>query len=51
MVVKREIDAGGPPRPRALANGPEITVTRGLGESNLLHLPHHVKDGALQKEP
>ena len=41
VVVKREIDAGRLPGPRMLANGPEITVTGGLGDSNLLHLPHH----------
>ncbi len=41
VVVKREIDAGRIPGPRLLANGPEITVTGGLGDTNLLHLPHH----------
>jgi imidazolonepropionase-like amidohydrolase len=41
VVVKREIEAGRFPGPRLLANGPEITVTGGLGDSNLLHLPHH----------
>jgi imidazolonepropionase-like amidohydrolase len=41
VVVKREIDAGRIPGPRLLANGPEITVTGGLGDSNLLHLPYH----------
>ena len=41
VVVKREIDAGRLPGPRLLANGPEITVTGGLGDSNLLHLPYH----------
>jgi imidazolonepropionase-like amidohydrolase len=29
------------PGPRLLANGPEITVTGGLGDTNLLHLPQH----------
>ncbi len=41
VVVRREIDAGHVPGPRLLANGPEITVTGGLGDTNLLHLPHH----------
>src|SRR6267142_5074774 len=41
VVLKREIDAGRLPGPRTLANGPEITVTGGLGDSNLLHLPYH----------
>jgi imidazolonepropionase-like amidohydrolase len=41
VVVKREIDAGRLPGPRMLANGPEITVTGGLGDSNLLHLPYY----------
>jgi len=41
VVVKREIEAGRIPGPRLLANGPEITVTGGLGDTNLLHLPHH----------
>ncbi|MGH7395927.1 MAG: amidohydrolase family protein [Candidatus Rokuibacteriota bacterium] len=41
VVVKREIDAGRLPGPRLLANGPEITVTGGLGDTNLLHLPYH----------
>jgi imidazolonepropionase-like amidohydrolase len=40
VVLKREIEAGRVPGPRLLANGPEITVTGGLGDSNLLHLPH-----------
>jgi imidazolonepropionase-like amidohydrolase len=39
VVLKREIDAGRVPGPRLLANGPEITVTGGLGDNNLLHLP------------
>jgi imidazolonepropionase-like amidohydrolase len=29
------------PGPRLLANGPEITVSGGLGDANLLHLPHY----------
>src|SRR5438067_5747544 len=41
VVLKREIEAGRGPGPRLLANGPEITVTGGLGDSNLLHLPHY----------
>jgi imidazolonepropionase-like amidohydrolase len=41
VVVKREIEAGRVPGPRLLANGPEITVTGGLGDTNLLHLPHY----------
>jgi imidazolonepropionase-like amidohydrolase len=41
VVLKREIEAGHVPGPRLLANGPEITVTGGLGDSNLLHLPHY----------
>jgi imidazolonepropionase-like amidohydrolase len=40
VVLKREIEAGRVPGPRLLANGPEITVTGGLGDSNMLHLPH-----------
>src|SRR6266403_1447688 len=55
VVLKREIEAGRVPGPRLLANGPEITVTGGLGDSNMLHLPHHetptfcwVADGAEQ---
>jgi imidazolonepropionase-like amidohydrolase len=41
VVLKREIEAGRVAGPRLLANGPEITVTGGLGDSNLAHLPHH----------
>ena len=41
VVLRREIDAGRVPGPRLLANGPEITVTGGLGDTNQLHLPHH----------
>jgi imidazolonepropionase-like amidohydrolase len=29
------------PGPRLLGNGPEITVTGGLGDTNVLHLPHY----------
>jgi len=54
-VLKREIEAGRVSGPRLLANGPEITVTGGLGDTNMLHLPHHetptfcwVADGAEQ---
>ena len=39
VVLRREIDAGREVGPRLLANGPEITVTGGLGDTNLLHLP------------
>lgn len=41
VVLKREIEAGRVPGPRLRANGPEITVTGGLGDANLLHLPYH----------
>src|SRR5215831_5026731 len=41
VVLKREIEAGRVPGPRLLANGPEITVTGGLGDSNLAHLPFY----------
>jgi imidazolonepropionase-like amidohydrolase len=41
VVVRNEIDAGRVPGPRYLANGPEITVSGGLGDDNQLHLPHH----------
>ena len=41
VVLKREIEAGRVPGPRLLANGPEITVTGGLGDTNLVHLPHY----------
>ena len=41
VVIRNEIDAGRIPGPRYLANGPEITVSGGLGDENLLHLPHH----------
>jgi imidazolonepropionase-like amidohydrolase len=41
VVLKREIEAGRVPGPRLLANGPEITVTGGLGDTNQLHLPHY----------
>ena len=40
VVIRNEIDAGRIPGPRYLANGPEITVTGGLGDENALHLPH-----------
>ena len=39
VVLKREIESGRVPGPRLLANGPEITVTGGLGDTNLMHLP------------
>jgi len=41
VVLRREIEAGRVPGPRLLANGPEITVTGGLGDTNLFHLPQH----------
>src|SRR4029077_6328057 len=41
VVLKREIEAGRVPGPRLLANGPEITVSGGLGDNTLLHLPHY----------
>jgi len=41
VVLKREIEAGHAAGPRLLANGPEITVSGGLGDNNLLHLPHY----------
>jgi imidazolonepropionase-like amidohydrolase len=40
VVLRREIDAGRVPGPRLLANGPELTVTGGLGDTNVLHLPY-----------
>jgi imidazolonepropionase-like amidohydrolase len=40
IVIRNEIDAGRIPGPRYLANGPEITVTGGLGDENALHLPY-----------
>jgi imidazolonepropionase-like amidohydrolase len=40
VVIRNEINAGRIPGPRYLANGPEITVTGGLGDENELHLPH-----------
>ena len=40
VVIRNEIEAGRIPGPRYLANGPEITVTGGLGDENELHLPH-----------
>ncbi len=41
VVLKREIEAGRVAGPRLLANGPEITVSGGLGDTNLLHLPQY----------
>ena len=40
VVIRNEIAAGRIPGPRYLANGPEITVSGGLGDDNQLHLPH-----------
>ncbi len=41
VVLRREIEAGRVAGPRLLANGPEITVTGGLGDTNQMHLPHY----------
>jgi imidazolonepropionase-like amidohydrolase len=41
VVIRNEINAGRIPGPRYLANGPEITVSGGLGDENALHLPYH----------
>jgi len=41
VVLKREIEAGHAAGPRLLANGPEITVSGGLGDTNVLHLPQY----------
>jgi imidazolonepropionase-like amidohydrolase len=41
VVLRREIDAGRLPGPRLLANGPEITVSGGLGDTNQMHLPQY----------
>ena len=41
VVLRREIEAGREVGPRLLANGPELTVTGGLGDTNLMHLPHY----------
>ncbi|MBM4443045.1 MAG: amidohydrolase family protein [Candidatus Rokubacteria bacterium] len=43
VVLKREIEAGRVPGPRLLANGPELTVTGGLGDTNAMHLPYDVE--------
>lgn len=45
VVIRNAINAGEIPGPRLLANTPEITVTSGLGDANLLHLPHQVDSG------
>lgn len=39
VVVRNEINAGHFPGPRFRACSPEITVTAGLGDENLLHFP------------
>src|SRR2546427_2333790 len=39
IVIRNEINAGRIPGPRYPANGPEITVTGGLGDENEPHLP------------
>ena len=41
VVIRNEINAGRIPGPRYLANGPELTVSGGLGDENALHLPHN----------
>lgn len=41
IVIRNEIEAGRIPGPRYLANGPEITVSGGLGDENELHLPYY----------
>ena len=41
IVLRREIEGGREAGPRLLANGPEITVTGGLGDTNQMHLPHY----------
>jgi imidazolonepropionase-like amidohydrolase len=41
VVLRNEINAGRVAGPRLLANGPEITVTGGLGDTNRLHLPYN----------
>jgi imidazolonepropionase-like amidohydrolase len=41
VVIRNEINAGRIPGPRYLANGPELTVSGGLGDENPLHLPHN----------
>ncbi|HUF91969.1 MAG TPA: amidohydrolase family protein [Candidatus Limnocylindria bacterium] len=41
VVLRNEIEAGRVPGPRLLANGPELTVTGGLGDTNRLHLPYN----------
>src|SRR5258708_31669793 len=40
VAIRNAINAGHIPGPRYLANGPEITVTGGLGDENELHLPY-----------
>src|SRR5260370_4015810 len=39
VVLKREIEAGRVPGPRLLAHGPEVTVTGGLRDPNMLPPP------------
>src|SRR5438309_2251253 len=40
VAIRNEIDAGRIPRPRYPANGPEITLTGGLGDTNKQHPPY-----------
>jgi hypothetical protein len=46
IVLRREIEAGRVPGPRMLANGPEITVSGGLGDTN--HAPAALRDPDLR---
>jgi imidazolonepropionase-like amidohydrolase len=41
VVIRNEINAGRIPGPRYLANGPELTVSGGLGDENALPSPHN----------
>jgi imidazolonepropionase-like amidohydrolase len=50
IVLKREIEGGRGPGPRLLANGPEITVTGGLGDSNVMHMPHYTPHGTYARD-
>src|ERR1700730_11016974 len=40
VVLKREIEAGRLPAPRLLGDGPEITVTGGVGDRTPIPLPY-----------
>lgn len=39
VVIREEIEAGRIPGPRLRAASPEITVSAGLGDANLMHMP------------